>query len=182
LTTADEGAEAEVVTAARFVTAGVLALTVPATVVLALTVLTEEEALLVEAACAGEDAGLTVTVFVKVVVVIFVDVVGTQLVVARRSTPRCPELICVERRSVATYLSAQTETYRRSGFYDQPCIPQDYQNRQGDRGRKVKEHDVSQILVVEVERSLKRMCLRNGDRRSSFVTVVLIVVVEETVE
>lgn len=99
MTAADEDAEADVVAAARFVTTGtvVLALTVPAAVVLALTVLaaTEEEALDVEAACAGEDAGLTVTVFVKVVVVILVDVVGTQLVVARRSTPRCPELICV---------------------------------------------------------------------------------------
>jgi hypothetical protein len=159
LTTADEDAEAEVVTAARFVTTGavVLALRLPATVVLALTVLaaTEEDALEVEAACAGEDAGLTVTVFVKVVVVIFVDVVGTQLVVARRSTPRCPELICVRRRSVATHLSAQTETYRRSGFHDQFGIPQDYQNRQGDRGREVKEHAVSQILVVGVEKSLK---------------------------
>lgn len=52
----------------------------------------EEEAFELEVACAAEDAWLTVTVFVKVVVVILVDVAGTQLVVALRSAPRCPEL------------------------------------------------------------------------------------------
>ena len=50
-----------------------------------------DETLIVVPTCAEGEAPLTVTVFVKVVVVILVEVVGTQ-VVARRSAPRCPAL------------------------------------------------------------------------------------------
>lgn len=113
----------------------------------------EEEALAVVAACAEETALLTVTVLVKVVVVILVDVAGTQLV-ARRNTPRCPELDCaIECVIGSTFCSSICSvTYRRSSFYPYVYSAEDCQNHQGDGEPRRDEHDESTMLCIEISR------------------------------